>query len=175
LLCAVFPVVAVFRFGVCLCRLPFRLVRLRWLRVRLRRYLRRSGFAVFNGSGVVAVAGSRALPASGSALVVRVVADLAAGGFSLVVGCCTGADAAVLSAVPRFVPPSFVRCLSGVCRLLALMVSGRVDRRLLLRLQGLPVLAVSLNGGLVVRLRWLCRSGWRLELGRWFLARQPVL
>lgn len=81
--------------------------------MRLRRYLRRSGFAVFSGSGVVAVAGSRTLSASGSALVVRVVADLAAGGFSLVVGCCTGADAAVLSAVPQFVPPSFVRCLAA--------------------------------------------------------------
>ncbi len=81
--------------------------------MRLRLYLRRLGFAVFNGSGVVAVAGSRALPASGSALVVRVVADLAAGGFSLVVGCCAGADAAVLSAVPCFVPPSFVRCFAA--------------------------------------------------------------
>jgi hypothetical protein len=61
---------------------------------------------VFSPPGVVAVAGSRALPASGSALVARVVSDLAAGGASLVVGCCTGADAAVLS----LVPPSLVRC-----------------------------------------------------------------
>ena len=81
--------------------------------MRLRRCLLRLGFAVFSGSGVVAVAGSRALPASGSALVVRVVADLAAGGFSLVVGCCAGADAAVLSAAPQFVPPSFVRCFAA--------------------------------------------------------------
>lgn len=67
---------------------------------------------VINSSpGVVAVAGSRALPASGSALVARVVSDLAAGGASLVVGCCTGADAALLSLVPGAVPPSLVRCL----------------------------------------------------------------
>jgi len=63
--------------------------------------------------GVVAVAGSRALPASGSALVVRVTADLAAGGASFVVGCCSGADAALLSAVPGSVPPSLVRCLAA--------------------------------------------------------------
>jgi hypothetical protein len=112
-LCAVFRAVAVFRFGVYLCRLLLRLVRLRWLLVRLRRYLRRLGCVVFSGSGVVAVAGSRALPASGSALVVRVVADLAASGFPLVVGCCTGADAAVLSAAPQFVPPSFIQCFAA--------------------------------------------------------------
>lgn len=112
-LCAAFQVVAVFRFGVCRCLLPLRLALLRWLRWPPLFCLRRLGFAVFSGSGVVAVAGSRALPASGSALVVRVVADLAASGFPLVVGCCTGADAAVLSAVPCFVPPSFVRCFAA--------------------------------------------------------------
>lgn len=63
--------------------------------------------------GVVAVAGSRALPASGSALVVRVASELAAGGASFAVGCCAGADAALLSAVPGAVPPSLVRCLSA--------------------------------------------------------------
>lgn len=60
--------------------------------------------------GVVAVAGSRALPASGAALVLRVVSDLAASGASFVVGCCVGADAALLGAVPGSVPPSLVRC-----------------------------------------------------------------
>jgi predicted Rossmann fold nucleotide-binding protein DprA/Smf involved in DNA uptake len=62
---------------------------------------------------MVAVAGSRALPASGAALVVRVASDLAAGGASLAVGCCTGADAALLSAVPGSVPPSLVRCFAA--------------------------------------------------------------
>lgn len=66
---------------------------------------------MFKLPGVVAVAGSRALPASGSALVVRVASDLTASGCSLVVGCCSGADAAVLSAVPGFIPPSLIRCL----------------------------------------------------------------
>jgi hypothetical protein len=68
---------------------------------------------VFSLPGVVALAGSRALPASGSALVVRVASDLAAGGASFAVGCCAGADAALLSAVPGFVPPSLVLCLSA--------------------------------------------------------------
>ena len=68
---------------------------------------------MFKLPGVVAVAGSRVLPASGSALVVRVASDLAAGGASFVVGCCSGADAALLSAVPCSVPPSLVRCLSA--------------------------------------------------------------
>lgn len=87
--------------------------------------------------GVVAVAGSRALPAFGSALVVRVVSDLAASGASLVVGCCVGADAALLSAVPGSVPPSLVCCLcafgadgvgagkfSAVCQVSAFAGSG---------------------------------------------------
>ena len=62
---------------------------------------------------MVAVAGSRHLPAAGSALVVRVASDLAASGASFVVGCCSGADAALLSAVPSFLPPSLVRCLAA--------------------------------------------------------------
>jgi hypothetical protein len=62
---------------------------------------------------VVAVAGSRALPASGAALVVRVASDLAAGGASLAVGCCSGADAALLAAVPGSVPPSLVHCFAA--------------------------------------------------------------
>ena len=48
---------------------------------------------------VVAVAGSRQLPHAGVALVQQVAAALVAGGQSLAVGCCVGADAAVLSAV----------------------------------------------------------------------------
>ncbi|MGZ8182291.1 MAG: hypothetical protein ACXWT1_10060 [Methylobacter sp.] len=68
---------------------------------------------MFSLPGVVALAGSRVLPASGSALVVRVASDLAAGGASFVVGCCSGADAALLSAVPGFMPPSLVRCLAA--------------------------------------------------------------
>lgn len=50
--------------------------------------------------GVVAVAGSRALPAGGAVLVAEVARVLSGSGCSLVVGCCRGADAAVLSAVP---------------------------------------------------------------------------
>ena len=66
---------------------------------------------MFSLPSVVAVAGSRDLPASGSALVVRVASGIVGGGGSLVVGCCSGADAAVLSAVPGFIPPSLVHCL----------------------------------------------------------------
>ena len=47
---------------------------------------------------VVALAGSSSLPAGGPALVARVARGLAAAGFRLSVGCCVGADAAVLSA-----------------------------------------------------------------------------
>jgi hypothetical protein len=68
---------------------------------------------VFRLPGVVAVAGSRALPASGAALVVRVASDLAAGGASFAVGCCSGADAALLAAVPGSVPPSLVHCFAA--------------------------------------------------------------
>lgn len=71
----------------------------------------RWGLWVFSLPGVVAVAGSRHLPAVGSTLVVRVASVLAASGSSFVVGCCSGADAALLSAVPGSVPPSLVRCL----------------------------------------------------------------
>ncbi|MGJ0484383.1 MAG: hypothetical protein ACR65R_07600 [Methylomicrobium sp.] len=62
---------------------------------------------------MVAVAGSRALPTSGSALVVRVASDLASSGASFAVGCCSGADAALLSAVPGSVPPSLLRCFAA--------------------------------------------------------------
>lgn len=67
---------------------------------------------MFNLPGVVAVAGSRALPASGSTLVVQVAADLAAVGHSFVVGCCVGADAALLFPLGHksAVMPSRVRC-----------------------------------------------------------------
>ncbi len=58
-------------------------------------------------SGVVAVAGSRSLPWGGAALVAEAAGFLAASGCSFVVGCCVGADAAALSAVP----PSRVRVL----------------------------------------------------------------
>lgn len=64
-------------------------------------------------AGIVAVAGSRSLPPGGAALVGRVAADLAESGCSLVVGCCRGADAAVLRSVPVLVPPSRVLCLAA--------------------------------------------------------------
>ena len=54
---------------------------------------------MFTG-GVVAVAGSRSLPEGGAALVAEAARVLVGSGCSLVVGCCRGADAAVVSAVP---------------------------------------------------------------------------
>jgi len=68
---------------------------------------------VFSRPGVVAVAGSRALPTSGCALVVRITSEFAALGYSFVVGCCSGADAALLSAVPSSIPPSMVLCFAA--------------------------------------------------------------
>jgi hypothetical protein len=50
-------------------------------------------------AGVIAVAGSRSLPPEASAVVAAVAGELVAGGCSLVVGCCAGADAAVLAAL----------------------------------------------------------------------------
>jgi hypothetical protein len=38
---------------------------------------------------------------------------MASSGVSLAVGCCSGADAALLSAVPGSVPPSLVRCFAA--------------------------------------------------------------
>jgi hypothetical protein len=67
------------------------------------------GFAVV-GAGVVALAGSRALPASGAALVARVSGALVRSGRSLVVGCAVGADAAVLASG---LPVGSVRVLSA--------------------------------------------------------------
>lgn len=54
---------------------------------------------MFTG-GVVAVAGSRALPAGGAVVVAEAARLLAGSGCSLAVGCCRGADAAAVSAVP---------------------------------------------------------------------------
>ena len=68
---------------------------------------------MFNLHGVVAVAGSRAMPANGSTLIIQISSELAARGSSFVVGCCSGADSALLSAVPGSIPPSMVRCLSA--------------------------------------------------------------
>lgn len=68
---------------------------------------------MFRLPGVIAVAGSRVLPAAGSELVARVASDLAAGGASFIVGCCCGADAALLSSAPGSLPPSLVRCLAA--------------------------------------------------------------
>jgi len=62
---------------------------------------------------VLAVAGSRNFSANGSAFVIQITSDLAASGYSFVVGCCSGADAALLSAVPGSIPPSMVRCFSA--------------------------------------------------------------
>jgi len=54
---------------------------------------------VFAG-GVVALAGSRSLPAGGARLVSSVVGALVASGCALVCGCATGADAAVIRSAP---------------------------------------------------------------------------
>ena len=51
-------------------------------------------------AGVVALAGSRFLPAGGVRLVASVVKELVASGFQLVCGCATGADAVVISSAP---------------------------------------------------------------------------
>lgn len=65
--------------------------------------------------GVVAVAGSRSLPPQAFALVGAVCRSLVASGRSLVVGCCVGADAAVLGCAlapsGRGVPAARVSCL----------------------------------------------------------------
>jgi hypothetical protein len=58
---------------------------------------------------VVALAGSRSLPAGGAALVSRVAGALVRSSRSLVVGCCAGADAAVLTSSAAI--PGCVRCL----------------------------------------------------------------
>ncbi len=55
---------------------------------------------------VVALAGSRSLPVSGRARVAEVAAGLLESGCSLVVGCCVGADEAVLSACSADSPVS---------------------------------------------------------------------
>jgi len=51
-------------------------------------------------NGVVALCGSRRLPSAGRALAGRVAQGVLASGRSLVLGCCTGADAAALAACP---------------------------------------------------------------------------
>jgi hypothetical protein len=58
-------------------------------------------------SGVVALAGSRALPLGGASVVGYVVQSLRSSGCSLVVGCCTGADEVVL----RTVPPASIQVM----------------------------------------------------------------
>jgi len=61
-------------------------------------------------SGAVALCGSRRLPSAGHALAGRVAQGVLASGRSLVLGCCTGADAAALAACP---PGSAVRVLAA--------------------------------------------------------------
>ncbi len=68
---------------------------------------------MFNRPGIVAVAGSRNISASGSALIIEITADLAIKGNSFVVGCCSGADAALLLAAPGSIPPSMIRCFAS--------------------------------------------------------------
>jgi len=53
------------------------------------------------------------MPANGSALIVQITSEFAARGSFFVVGCCSGADEALLSAVPGSIPPSMVCCLSA--------------------------------------------------------------
>lgn len=75
-------------------------------------------------AGVVAVAGSRQLPAGAAAVVAGVAAALAGAGLAVSVGCCVGADSAVLSSVPApalrvfvaFGPPP---ACAGACALSA--------------------------------------------------------
>lgn len=86
--------------------------------------------------GVVALAGSRRLPAGAAGVVSGVACALAAAGFAVAVGCCVGADSAVLSSVP--VPALRVFCAfgpagAGACGLSAVA----------------PVVAVAASGGSV--------------------------
>ena len=90
---------------------------------------------MFTG-GVVAVAGSRVLPARGAVLVAEAMQLLAGSGCSFVVGCCRGADAAAVSAVP--VASARVLCAFGPAGEGAGPASAIV-----------PVLAFAASGGAV--------------------------
>jgi len=61
-------------------------------------------------SGAVALCGSRRLPPAGQALAGRAARGVLASGRPLVLGCCTGADAAALAACP---PGSAVQVLAA--------------------------------------------------------------
>lgn len=118
--CAGLPVA----FGGCRCRLLAVLVRLRCLLVCLFCLVARLGCGVSVG-GVVAFAGSRALPASFAPLVRSVVASVVGSGRLVSVGCCAGLDSLVLSSAPV----AAVRCFAafgvggvGACALSAVPV-----------------------------------------------------
>lgn len=83
-------------------------------RLRARRARRAWGAVVgapFAVPGVVAVAGSRSLPPGGAGRVASVAAALLEAWHSLAVGCCTGADSAVLSV--GACSPGRVQCLAA--------------------------------------------------------------
>lgn len=106
-------------------------------------------------SGVVAVAGSRSLSVSGSAVVARVARELVASGCSLSVGCCVGVDVAALSAVPVTalrVFAAFGPGGAGACQWSAVA----------------PVSAVAAQGGSVV---WWAGGGCSVPLAARLAAR----
>ncbi len=108
---------------------------------------------MFNQPGIVAVAGSRNISASSSVLIVQTTSALAADGFSFVVGCCSGADAALLSAVPRVIPPSFIQCFAAFnADGMGLAPSSAIDQ----------VVKFSHSGGCV---KWL--AGGSLSIPPW--------
>ncbi len=85
------------------------------------------GWVTMFSGGVVAVVGSRSVPAAGAAVVARVARCLVGSGCSLSVGCCVGADAAALSAAP--VPAlrvfaAFGPGWAGACRWSAVSLVG---------------------------------------------------
>ena len=82
--------------------------------------------------GVVAFAGSRALPASFAPLVARVASGVVASGRAVAVGCCVGVDSVVLSSVPSW----SVRCFAafgvggaGACSLSAVSLVSALPSR----------------------------------------------
>lgn len=82
--------------------------------------------------GVVAFAGSRALPAGFAPLVARVACAVVASGSRVAVGCCVGVDSVVLSSVPSWSVrcfAAFASCGSGACSLSAVSLVSALPSR----------------------------------------------
>lgn len=109
--------------------------------------------------GVVALAGSRSLPASALPLVRAVVSSLLAGGCSLAVGCCVGADQRALGS-----------CAPGQVRVLAAF--GPAGQGACAWSAVSAVLAHASAGGLV---SWWAGGGPRVPLRRRLAARSAAV